>query len=185
MEKWRWILMIGIVSGIAIFVSGCGKEDVNATYGSQTMENSNIIMDTETGSQTEAGQEDSSNYDDSDELGDYMTSIKEQSDIIKKSLEHDALTQMDMNLKSQELYELWDDELNYLWGKLKSSLPEDEFSKLLDEQRKWISEKEKSVEDAGKEFEGGSMHALVVNTEAAKITEERVYELYELLMEEK
>ena len=86
-----------------------------------------------------------------------------------------------MNVKAQELYELWDDALNDIWGKLKQSLPEDEFSKLLDEQRKWITDKEKSMEEAGKEYEGGSIYALVVNMEAAKITEARVYELYKLL----
>jgi len=114
-------------------------------------------------------------------LDDYMTSIKERSDIIKNSLENDALTQIDMNIKSQELYELWDETLNYLWDKLKNSLPEEEFAKIQDEQRVWIAEKEKIVEEAGKEFEGGSIYPLVVNSVAAKITEGRVYELYEYL----
>ena len=45
----------------------------------------------------------------------------------------------------------------------------------------WIAEKEKAVEEAGKEVEGGSMYSLVVNMKAAELTEERVYELYELL----
>jgi len=51
----------------------------------------------------------------------------------------------------------------------------------LDEQRTWIAEKEKAIEEVGKEVEGGSMYSLIVNTEAARITEERVYELYEFL----
>ena len=38
-----------------------------------------------------------------------------------------------------------------------------------------------AVEAAGKEFEGGSIYPLIVNTEAAKLTEERTYKLYELL----
>ena len=168
-------LVLMLVLGIAIFVAGCGNEDTKSTHESQTMEDTNITRDTEAESQTEAEQNDISSYDD------YMTSIMKQSDIIKASLEQDTLTQMDMNLKSQELYELWDDALNYLWGELKDSLPEEEFSKLLDNQRIWIAEKEKSVEEAGKEVEGGSLYSLVVNMEAAKITEERVYELYELL----
>lgn len=168
-------LVLMLVLGIAIFVTGCGNEDAKTSHESQTMEDSNIARDTETESMTEAEQNDSSNYDD------YMTSITKQSDIIKASLEQDTLTQMDMNLKSQELYELWDDALNFLWGELKDSLPEEKFSKLLDEQRTWIAEKEKSVEKAGKEVEGGTMYPLVVNMEASKITEKRVYELYELL----
>ena len=117
------------------------------------------------------------------EQDDYILSVKAQSDIIKNSLENDALTQTDMNIKSQELYELWDETLNYLWNELKNSLPEEEFIKLKDEQRIWITEKETAIEEVGKEFEGGSIYPLVVNSEAAKITEERVYELYELLKE--
>lgn len=162
-------LVLMLVLGIAIFVAGCGNGDTKAPHESQTMEDSNITRDTET------EQNDILNYDD------YMTSIIKQSDIIKASLEQESLTQMDMNLKSQELYELWDNALNYLWDELKDILPEEEFSKLLDEQQIWMAEKEKSVEEVGKEVEGGSIYSLVVNMEAAKIIEERVYELYELL----
>ena len=115
------------------------------------------------------------------DLENYMASIKEQSDSIQYFLENEALTQMEMNEKSQELYELWDGALNYLWSELQNVLSEDEFGELRDKQRTWISEKEKTVEEAGKEFEGGSMYSMVVNGEAAGITEERVYELYELL----
>lgn len=86
-----------------------------------------------------------------------------------------------MNVKSQELYELWDGALNYLWSELKNDLTEEEFEQLLEEQRIWIAEKEKATEEAGKDVEGGSLYALLVYTESAKITEERVYELYELL----
>lgn len=114
-------------------------------------------------------------------LDDYMTSVKEQSDRIKTFLERDALTQYDMNVKSQELYELWDDALNYLWSELKISMPEEEFEKLLDEQRIWVVEKERTIEEAGKEVEGGSLYPLIVNSVAARITEERVYELDKFL----
>ncbi len=170
-----------LILGITILTVGCGKEEVKTPHESQTVEDSNVTMDDETDSQTEVGQDDVSNSDDSVDLNDYMVSIKEQSDDIKYFLENDAMTQMDMNIKSQELYDIWDNALNYLWGELKDSLSEEEFSKLLDEQRKWIAKKEKSVKEAGKEVEGGSMYSLVVNMEAAKLTEERVCELYELL----
>ena len=148
---------------MAVFMIGCGNEDIKESNETQIME-SEEDFDTEI-----------------DELDAYMTSIKEKSDCIKASLENDELTQREMNIKSQELYELWDGALNYLWDELKSCLSEEEFSKLLDEQRTWITKKEKSVEEAGKEVEGGSLYPLVVNMEAAKITEERAYELYELL----
>lgn len=120
-------------------------------------------------------------YNMGDTLENYMVSIKEQSDNIKVYLENEAMTQTDMNIKSQELYKLWDDALNYLWSEVKNTVSEEEYTKLLEEQRLWIADKEKKVEEAGQKFEGGSIYPLIVNGEAAKLTEERVYELYELL----
>ena len=86
-----------------------------------------------------------------------------------------------MNSKSQELYELWDNALNYLWSELKRILPEEEFLELQDEQLVWITEKEAAQKEAGSEVEGGSLYPLVVNGRGAAITEERVYEFYEIL----
>lgn len=119
-----------------------------------------------------------------DGLDDYMASLKAQSDSIKASLEQDELNQAEMNQKSQELYVLWDDALNDLWAKLQDHLPEDEFDELLDEQIQWIEDKESAVEDAGKDFEGGSIYPLITNAKAAELTEARVYEFYQLLKQQ-
>lgn len=175
-------LLLMLLLAITVFATGCGHEDANTSQNTQDeIENDNSSEESTNQENDNSEQNTFSNDDGSDKLGDYMTSLKEQSDILKASLENDELTQYEMNTKSQELYMLWDDALNYLWEELKSSLPEDEFAKLLDEQRTWITEKEKAVEEAGKEAEGGSLYTLVVNMEAAEITEKRVYELYELL----
>ncbi len=165
----RSLLILILILAIALFASGCAKAEPSTATPNTNQENNS----------TE--QSDSPSHDISSELDDYMASLKEQSDIINASLEQDSLTQQDMNLKSQELYVLWDDALNYLWSELKNDLQEEEFAKLLNEQLIWIADKEAALKEAGKEFEGGSLYALVVNSEAAKITEERVYELYALL----
>ncbi len=154
------LLILGMA--IALFATGCTKADTDE--GNKVTEQNDIQSD-------ESGIN----------LDEYMSSVKEQSDSIKAYLENEAETQTDMNVKSQELYELWDGALNYLWGELKNNLSEEEFAKLLEEQRIWIEEKETAVKEAGKEFEGGSMYALVMNGEAARLTEERVYELCEIL----
>ena len=107
--------------------------------------------------------------------------MKEQSDSIKSSLEQEYLTQTVMNLKSEVLRSLWDKVLNHLLEEAKKLLPETEVEKLLAEQRSWEADTAAAAEAAGKEFEGGSLYPLVVNAEAAKLTEERVYKLYELL----
>lgn len=111
----------------------------------------------------------------------YMNFVKTQSDAIKASLENDPLTQNDMNLKSEELLTLWDAALETLLDEAAKVLPEDEMNALTAEQNAWRESTDKAVEAAGKEVEGGSMYPLVVNTNAAALTEERVYELYELL----
>lgn len=121
--------------------------------------------------------------DTNDELDEYMASLEAQAADIKAALEQ-AQSQSEMNQKAHELYVLWDDALNELWGKLQDSLPEDEFDELLDEQIQWIEDKENAVEEAGKEVEGGSMYPLITNSKAAEITEERVYEFYELLKQQ-
>lgn len=178
MKKRAFVLTLVM----AIFMVGCGNEGTKELNESQTTENTET-NETET-DETETDEteinEAETNETETDDLDNYMTSIKEQADNIKSSLSEEELTQSEMNIKSQELYELWDEALNNLWGKLEKKLSEDDFSKLQDEQRTWIAEKEKSVEEVGKDVEGGSLYSMVVNMEAARITEERVYELYEL-----
>lgn len=120
-----------------------------------------------------------------DDLDVYMRSLQKQSDDIKNYLEHDAMTQADMNMKSQELAELWDNALNFIWDALKNTLTEEEFKKLQTEQNTWIAGKEAALEEAGKDFKGGSMYALIVNSAAADLTEKRACELYDLLLESK
>lgn len=111
----------------------------------------------------------------------YLTFVKEQSDAIKTSLEQEPFTQTEMNQKSEELRTLWDEALNHLLDEAKKILPKAEVEKLTAEQSTWEAEMKAAVEAAGKEVEGGSAYPLVVNSEAAKLTEERVCKLYELL----
>ena len=186
-----------LVLTIAVCVSGCGKEDVDAPQEPQNTEDTNkentdqvdteadqdteVNQNTEAEDNTEAAQNVPSKEEIQDSLNAYITSIKEQADAINASLENDILNQQEMNMKAEELYKLWDDALNHVWGVLKDNLSEDEFAQLLDGQRTWIDAKEKAVEEAGKEVEGGSMYLLVVNSEAARLTEERVYELRDMM----
>ena len=153
---------------IALLAPGCAKGDVSSAAENTVQENNDV-------EQPVFSTPDIGNLDE------YMASVKEQADAIQASLEQDVLTQNELNAKSQELYVLWDDALNYLWGEIKLSLSDDEFEKLQAEQRIWITEKELAMEEAGKEFEGGSVYPLIVNSEAAKLTEARVYDLYALL----
>jgi uncharacterized protein YecT (DUF1311 family) len=111
-----------------------------------------------------------------------MENTKNRGLEIRISLEKDNLNQQEMNEKSGQLYEIWDTALNQLWAELKNQLSEEDFQKLLEEQRTWIDEKEEAVKEAGEEVEEGSLYSMTVHMTAAAITEERVYELYDLWM---
>lgn len=100
---------------------------------------------------------------------------------LEKSLENDPLTQTDYNEKSQILYANWDYALNCVWDTLKQVLSEEEMNVLIIEEREWISEKEKAIEEAVIEVGGGSIEPLVRYSKAAELTKARVYELLELL----
>ena len=163
MKKRVWPLALAI----ALLVSGCASTDAKTPAAS-------------TGSVSSSAGPTVENKYDISSLDSYLASVQEQSADIKTFLEHEAMTQADMNEKSQELYTLWDDALNYVWAELKSSLPEEEFAALQDAQLIWIAEKETAMAEAGKEFEGGSLYPLMVNSEGAALTEARVSKLYEL-----
>ena len=106
---------------------------------------------------------------------------KEAAALEKKLAEDASLNQADMNELSNEIYVVWDNVLNELWGILKDTQDEDTMNDLLKEQREWIDMKEKEAQKAGEEFAGGSMQALVVNQKAAELTKVRVYELADYL----
>ena len=115
------------------------------------------------------------------ELADYMATVEAQSNALKASLENDPLPQVDMNMKSEELRELWSAALTMMLDKAKSVLSEAEWNALTEEQNAWTAATETAVAAAGKDWEGGSMYPLVVNMETANLTEARVYEIYEKL----
>ena len=130
-------------------------------------------------------------YDPAAELGFYSMDILEEARAsVRNAEEYCAgldvwletnLTQADMNMASQEKYQIWDRTLNDLWAVLKRVLPKEEMDQLTKEELAWIGAKETAVKAAGAEVEGGSIYPTVINTTAAQLTRERVYELLEYL----
>ena len=123
-------------------------------------------------------------YDLIAQLWDDLARTEEQAALLEASLQNDPfLTQGDMNQKTNELYILWDSVLNTTWQGLKRLLDEDAMAALTVEERAWIKEKERAVEEAGAGSEGGSIQPMLMNDTAAEMTKARVYELMELLDE--
>lgn len=192
--KKRILILILV---LAVLAAGCASGNIETTQSSTaaTTLGTTAAGDTETTApettapestqadptEPQQTQPEQTDPTDGDSQDDYLALLKAQSDLLKASIQEDNLTQAELNQTAQDLYKLWDDALNDLWGQLRDSLPEDEFDKLLDEQLDWIEDKENAVAEAGEPYEGGSIYPLVTNREAARITEERVYTLYALL----
>ena len=92
---------------------------------------------------------------------------------------YNAMTQAEINAYSNELYVLWDDELNAIWKVLKNILDEQTMSQLTNEQLQWIYDKEDTAELEAAPYEGGSLYPAVYNDVVYRWTKERVYYLVE------
>ncbi len=86
------------------------------------------------------------------------------------------ISQLDMNLTSENVYKLWDDELNTIWALLQETLSETDFETLKNEQLEWIKEKEARLDEL-REIETGSAGPTIINGEASDMTKKRIYEL--------
>lgn len=116
-----------------------------------------------------------------DDTREELAAIEQQADELTDELENAELTQQEYNEIAGELYQLWDDELNVIWCRLKDTLSAEEMEQLKEEERDWITEKDSQMKQAGEEAEGGSMQSMLEYETGAKLTRERVYELADML----
>jgi len=107
--------------------------------------------------------------------------IKKQSEKMNNRLINEDLNQSEINLLAKEIYVLWDDEINKVWGYLKDTLDKDAMDKLTSVQKEWITKKENEIKKAGSEYEGGSIRPMIEYLKGTELTRDRVYELIELL----
>lgn len=114
----------------------------------------------------------------SDEIAAEISYAREREKEIEKK-QKEAVTQMDMNITAAEMYQLWDDTLNIVWGLLETNLNEADMNVLRKKEREWIAFRDAEVQAAGQECEGGNIQPLVEAMKAADLTKARVYELAE------
>lgn len=110
-----------------------------------------------------------------------LAQINAKDQEIDERYKQEDLTQSDLNELSYERYELWDNELNSIWKRLKDKLRPDEMDVLIKEEKEWILYKNREAEAAGKEEEKGTMQFGAEDEKAAELTKKRVYELIEKL----
>lgn len=107
--------------------------------------------------------------------------IEKQYKEMNDRLKNEDLNQLQMNFLAEEIYVLWDDEINKIWRYLKDTLDKETMDQLTSEQREWITKKESEINKAGSVYEGGSIRPMIEFLKGAELTRERVYELIQLI----
>lgn len=118
-------------------------------------------------------------------LQEELKKIEKLDEKYQKILTGEDGTQMELNERASYLYFLWDTELNDLWKRMKSSLSENVMNDLTEEQRRWVQQKAKIVEETIIDYKEGSIYPMFYQEEMAEVTRNRVYELASVFAEGK
>ncbi|NGT52187.1 DUF1311 domain-containing protein [Clostridium perfringens] len=112
-----------------------------------------------------------------------MKKIDSESKKLDKEYDSDrGSTQAGMNGISGEQAKLYDNELNEIYDYLKQNLSKEKSKELEKSEMAWIKEKESNIAEIKKQYEGGSVTPLMVNSEVAKESKERCYYLIDNYM---
>lgn len=93
----------------------------------------------------------------------------------------EAVSTIEMVDNAKRRYEIADYCLNYLWDIVRYEVEGEEYDKLLNEQREWITEKENQAQANADEWEGGSGAPVAYYDTLADMTMERCGELLEYI----
>ncbi|MDD6039387.1 MAG: DUF1311 domain-containing protein [bacterium] len=89
--------------------------------------------------------------------------------------------QLTITMISEEVYHIWDDELNSLWSRFSNAADAKTKKLVLEEQRTWIQKKEAELNRIAADYEGISAKQLLLNQAAGDYTRNRCYELAKYL----
>lgn len=92
-------------------------------------------------------------------------------------IENSGLTMMEMNRTASDVYKLWDDELNKIYGVVKQELSASEMENLRQKQREWIKYRDSEAEAAASQYAGGTMAPMSQAETKSDLTRDRCYEL--------
>lgn len=178
MKRYQAVLAVSSMTLGLLILGGCSTGKEQKTEPEETVLEE-ITEENDEPEEKDSDIENVSEKNDDTSTEKELVSVEEQAAALQNRIQNEDLTQTELNTLTAELYQLWDTELNQIWGRLKDTLDEETMKKLTEEERNWIIEKEQQVKEAGTQYEGGSMQSMVENQKAAELTKARVYELVE------
>jgi len=188
MRRKRIVLLL--CGMLILLYGGCGTENEKPEFSVSAVqlksEENQQTQDAPAGEKSdEAGEESIAEKEEKSETESIQDEIArvEAASREYENADWGRMGQQDMNRTTAQWYQLWDDELNSLWGRLSDELDAETKAKLLEEQRAWIKRKEKNIIGAGMQAYGGSLQPQVENSVAEEMTRARVYILAGYLAE--
>lgn len=94
-------------------------------------------------------------------------------------IEEGGLSQVEINQTMAEIYQIWDDELNWIWDEMEARVDMKTMNNLRIEQREWVEQRTQAMEKAGTEAKDELTVPYLECDEGIKRTKERVNELAE------
>ena len=109
-----------------------------------------------------------------------INGAEEQTAALNRRMQN-AQTQIELNQLAGQKYQVWDNELNSVWKRLENTLSKDAMERLRGEERTWISQKEKAMQQEAAAYGSGSMASMAYAEKGTELTRARVYVLAEYL----
>lgn len=172
-----------LIAGLSIGISACAVFDTrDVTQESETTsDSSGASLQTESqGNNAPIISDETQKTDSSGSqipTASLLFQTHERTDSIDLKLTRGVLSQQEMNHLSYEIYQDWEETMNQLLESLKEVLSAEEYEDLLSAQENWIKQRKASMDEAGKEAEGGSLQPLLENSTGFSLTRARCYEL--------
>lgn len=159
------------------------KVDNSNKNESKGASNSSKKEESKSASKKENSKDESSLAKSKSEYLQKMKNIDSESEKLDKEYEtEEGSTQMGMNIISGKQAKLYDAELNQIYDYLKQNLSKEKSKELEKSEMAWIKEKESNIAEIKKQYEGGSVTPLMVNSEVAKESKKRCYYLIDNYM---
>lgn len=105
----------------------------------------------------------------------YLKKLNEMEEADRNT--EDGKTMKNMVEQEKLRFKKWDAELNKIYGILKEQLTKEQMNNLREEQRNWITLRDKDAKESAEKYKGGSYESLEYVATQASLTKERCYEL--------
>lgn len=183
----KLLYTIGVI--LIVLTVGCTSDEGTVINNNIVIEDKNTTNNsTQNNSNTEINNKETYNIDIKDkqvisQKHYYLSKLNELE--IKEynyMINENPQTTLEIMECTNNMYNMWDDLLNDIWGVLKEQLSSNEMKELTFLEKQWIKDKESDAEEAMNQYEGGTEGQIEYYSSLLNSTKERCYYLVENYM---